>query len=309
MHVLITGGAGFIGSHVAQKYVHEKHKVTIVDSLDMGFEENIPSRAHFIREDITNEGWTRHLPDDITHVIHLAAQSSGEISFEDPMYDVKTNTVATLELLRWSLEQGVEKFVFASSMSVYGNVEDEPIGENHKINPYSFYGVGKVAGENYIRIFSELGLNSVVLRLFNVYGPGQNMNNMRQGMLSIYLAYIAKGLPITVKGSTERYRDFVYIEDVVNAICLSVQSSLSFDVFNVCTGVKTTVAEALDIIVRKSGFNDYPISIADGTPRDQFGIFGSYKKIQNLLGWVPKYNLESGLNETISWIRDKNPHS
>jgi UDP-glucose 4-epimerase len=309
MHVLITGGAGFIGSHVAQKYVHEKHKVTIVDSLDMGFEENIPSRAHFIREDITNEGWTRHLPDDITHVIHLAAQSSGEISFEDPMYDVKTNTVATLELLRWSLDQGVEKFVFASSMSVYGNVEDEPIGENHKINPYSFYGVGKVAGENYIRIFSELGLNSVVLRLFNVYGPGQNMNNMRQGMLSIYLAYIAKGLPITVKGSTERYRDFVYIEDVVNAICLSVQSSLSFDVFNVCTGVKTTVAEALDIIVRKSGFNDYPISIADGTPRDQFGIFGSYKKIQNLLGWVPKYNLESGLNETISWIRDKNPHS
>ena len=309
MHVLITGGAGFIGSHVAQEYVNEKHEVTIVDSLEKGFEENIPSRAHFIREDITSDGWTRRLPGDITHVIHLAAQSSGEISFEDPIYDVKTNTVATLELLKWSLDQGVEKFIFASSMSVYGNVEDKPIGEKHKINPCSFYGVGKVAGENYIRIFSELGLKSVILRLFNVYGPGQNMNNMRQGMLSIYLAYITKGLPITVKGSTERYRDFVYIEDVVNAICLSVQSSLSFDVFNVCTGVKTTVAEALDIIVRKSGFNDYPISIADGTPRDQFGIFGSYKKIQNLLGWVPKYNLESGLNETISWISDKNPHS
>ena len=309
MHVLITGGAGFIGSHVAHTYVNEKHEVTIVDSLEKGFEKNIPSRAHFIREDITSDGWTRRLPDDITHVIHLAAQSSGEISFEDPIYDVKTNTVATLELLKWSLDQGVEKFVFASSMSVYGNVEDEPIGENHKINPCSFYGVGKVAGENYVRIFSELGLNSVVLRLFNVYGPGQNMNNMRQGMLSIYLAYIAKGLPITVKGSAERYRDFVYIEDVVNAIFLSVQSSLSFDVFNVCAGVKTTVAEALDIIVRKSGFNDYPISIVDGTPRDQFGIFGSYKKIQNLLGWVPKYNLESGLSETISWIRDKNPHS
>lgn len=303
MHILITGGAGFIGSHVAHHYVNEKHKVTVVDNFDKGSKENIPDGAQFIKEDISIDGWTRRLPDDVTHVIHLAAQSSGEVSFEDPVYDVRTNTVATLELLKWSLDQGIKKFIFASSMNVYGNVEDKPIDENNEVNPCSFYGVGKVAGESYVKIFSELGLNSIVLRLFNVYGPGQNMRNLKQGMLSIYLAYMAKGEPITVKGSTDRFRDFVYIEDVVSAICLSLQSSSSFDIFNVCSGVRTTVGELLNRIVKNFGFNEYPIEVVGGTPRDQFGIYGSFSKIKESLGWMPTHDVEKGLGKMISWVR------
>ena len=192
MHVLITGGAGFIGSHLAFFYLNKKISVTVVDNLSTGFEENIPSGAHFIRQDITEAGWTSLLSKDIDYVIHLAAQSSGEISFEDPLYDVRTNTVGTLELLKWSHENRIKKFIFASSMNVYGNVQDELIVEESLTNPTSFYAVGKVASENYIKIFSELGLDSVVLRLFNVYGVGQNMENMKQGMVSIYCAYVKK---------------------------------------------------------------------------------------------------------------------
>jgi len=275
MHILITGGAGFIGSHLAKYYIsiNSKNKVTIVDNLSTGIRENVPLKANFINIDVTEEGWTRILPDTITHVLHLAAQSSGEVSFEDPLYDVNTNTVATLELLDWSLKNQVKKFIFASSMNVYGSVKDEAIDEEYPNNPYSFYAVGKVASENYIKIFSELGLESIVLRLFNVYGPGQNMKNMKQGMLSIYSAYVANNDTVIVKGSEDRFRDFVYIDDVVEAFDLALNSSIKYDTFNVCTGIRTTVKEVLHKIFNTFGYDNYPYKLYKGTPRDQFGIY------------------------------------
>ena len=306
MHVLITGGAGFIGSHLAFFYLNKKISVTVVDNLSTGFEENIPSGAHFIRQDITEAGWTSLLSKDIDYVIHLAAQSSGEISFEDPLYDVRTNTVGTLELLKWSHENRIKKFIFASSMNVYGNVQDELIVEESLTNPTSFYAVGKVASENYIKIFSELGLDSVGLRLFNVYGVGQNMENMKQGMVSIYCAYVKKNEPVIVKGSEERFRDFVYIDDVVDAFNLALESHLNFDIFNVCTGVRTTVKEVLDKIFKSFSYSEYPYELQSGTPRDQFGIYGSYKKINKALGWSPKHDLKVGLDKMVTWLRDKN---
>jgi UDP-glucose 4-epimerase len=303
MHILITGGAGFIGAHLASRCLRKNYRVTIIDNLSNSSKENVPEGAGFILQDITENDWTKQIPNDVTHVAHLAAQSSGEVSFEDPLYDVKTNTVATLELLKWSLEHKIKKFVFASSMNVYGNVPDEPITEKTSSNPQSFYGVGKVASENYLKIFSDLGLDSVIVRFFNVYGPGQNMENLKQGMVSIYCAYVAKMESVIVKGDEERFRDFLYIDDAVDAIESSLHSDIKFDKFNICTGIRTTVKELLQEIFTAFDRQDCSYGIKEGTPRDQFGIYGSYDKINKQLGWSPKYELKEGLNKMVSWIK------
>ena len=222
MHALVTGGAGFIGSHLANKLLTQGARVTIVDNLSTGVESNIPTKSNFILLDLTNNNFIKKMPKTITHVFHLAAQSSGEISFEKPRYDIDINAVSTLELLKWSLNNNVRKFVFTSSMNVYGYVKDELIDESQPPSPESFYAVGKIASENYIKIFSDLGLNATILRLFNVYGPGQNLDNLKQGMLSIYIAYILKNEPVIVKGSLDRFRDFVFIDDVIASIIKTI---------------------------------------------------------------------------------------
>ena len=197
---------------------------------------NILSKNDFINLDLSKSSSLDIIPKSVTHVFHCAAQSSGEVSFENPRYDVLTNAVATLDLLDWSLKNSVKKFIFTSSMNVYGEVPKIHIDENQITAPESFYGIAKVASENYCKIFSDMGLNCTVLRLFNTFGPGQNMNNMKQGMLSIYISYLLQDKPILVKGSLNRFRDFVYIEDVISSIIKVIDYQESFDIFNVCSG-------------------------------------------------------------------------
>ena len=303
MHALVTGGAGFIGSHLANKLLKLGAKVTVVDNLSTGSKSNIPSKCDFIYLDLTENNFVSKLPITTTHVFHLAAQSSGEISFEDPRYDIEINTVSTLELLKWSLNHNVKKFIYTSSMNVYGYVKDEPIKETQSIAPESFYAVGKVASENYIKIFSDLGLKTTILRLFNVYGPGQNMENLKQGMLSIFLAYIIKNEPVVVKGSLERFRDFVYIDDVITFIMKSIDHKKPFEVLNGCTGIRTTVKKALDTIFEVFNLTNYPIIESDGTPRDQFGIYGSNEKAEKLLDWKYQISLDNGLTKLNKFIK------
>ena len=303
MHALVTGGAGFIGSHLANKLLKLGAKVTVVDNLSTGSKSNIPSKCDFIYLDLTENNFVSKLPITTTHVFHLAAQSSGEISFENPRYDIEINTVSTLELLKWSLSHNVKKFIYTSSMNVYGYVKDEPIKETQSIAPESFYAVGKIASENYIKIFSDLGLKTTILRLFNVYGPGQNMENLKQGMLSIFLAYIIKNEPVVVKGSLERFRDFIYIDDVISAIEKSIHFSQKYDVFNICTGIRTTVQEALDKLFIAFNLSNYQIIESDGTPRDQFGIYGNIHKSEKLLDWKYQISLDNGLTKLNKFIK------
>jgi UDP-glucose 4-epimerase len=305
MHALVTGGAGFIGSHLAKKLIDEGAIVTVIDNLSTGYECNIPSNCDFINLDLTDSDFLKKMPESISHVFHLAAQSSGEISYENPSYDLKINAMSTLELLKWSLEQKVEKFLYTSSMNVYGNVEDKPITEQQIVAPESFYAVGKVASENYLKIFFDIGLNTTVLRLFNVYGPGQNLENLKQGMLSIYIAYILKNEPIIVKGSLNRFRDFVYIDDVISSILSAINYNSQFDIFNICTGIRTTVNEALDSILKVFKKKDYRIYENDGTPRDQFGIYGDNRKAKSLLNWQNKTSLEKGLTQIFEALKER----
>ena len=166
--------------------------------------------------------------------------------------DLKKNTVSTLNLIRYGMENSIERLVYASSMSVYGAVQDEPVDENHSCLPLSCYGIGKLAAENYLRVHLKK-LPFVSLRMFNVYGPGQDLSNLRQGMVSIYLAQALENGKIEVKGSTERFRDFIFIDDVVEIwFKAATFPSALMQNFNVGTGIKTTVKDILVVDQRKA---------------------------------------------------------
>ena len=185
--ILITGVAGFIGSHIANRFSNENWEVFGVDDLSSGRKENIPKGINYIHGDLSDKEAIQELPANCDLILHLAGQSSGEISFDDPIADLNKNTTSTLNLIRYGIKKKVSRFLYASSMSVYGDVPDEPISEDYGCSPLSCYGVGKLAAENYLRIYQHQ-LPYVALRMFNVYGPGQDMKNLRQGMVSIYLA-------------------------------------------------------------------------------------------------------------------------
>ena len=304
---LITGGAGFIGSHLAKRLIEEGWRVFVVDNLSTGFRSNLPPAVDFIELDISQANFIDHLPKEhFDTVFHLAAQSSGEISFEAPAYDLKTNTLATLLLLKWCNATGIKRFVHTSSMSAYGDQETQPVTEAAPLHPKSFYGVGKVASEYYCEIFAKQGLLVTTLRLFNVYGPGQNMLNLKQGMVSIYMAYIAKGAPIVVKGSMNRFRDFVYIDDVVEAYMKCLDKETTYGrCFNVGSGIKTTVDELIHKELEAFGYNpaSYPITQETQTPGDVFGIYADILSFKTAAEWQPQVKLHDGLKTMSAWVQ------
>lgn len=306
MKILITGGAGFIGSWLCQALLASGHEVIVVDNLSTGSRENVPDGARFIELDISIEKNLLKLPKGVDLVYHLASQASGQVSCEDPLYDSKNNAIGTLAILRWAKETGVDKFIFTSTMGVYADgLLERPTREDDRLNPQSFYGVHKLASEGYVRIYSEEGLRATTLRLFNVYGPGQNMDNLKQGMVSIYMAYVAKGLPVEVKGALDRFRDFVYIDDVVDALLRAQSSKADGKTYNVATGRRMTVRQVLNAVIDSFGhnLNAYPISLLDPTPRDYFGIYGANDLIHGDLGWTPGVKFEEGVKNMAAWVR------
>jgi UDP-glucose 4-epimerase len=299
---LVTGGAGFIGAAVAQRLLAAGHEVVLIDNLTTGFRENVPSGAVFIDGDCHDELLYQRLPQrKYAAIYHIAGQSSGEISFDNPVYDLQTNAQSTLLLLKFALQSGCTRFLYASTMSVYGQQPDAPVVETAPAMPQSFYGVGKLASEHYLRIYRQYGVESACLRLFNVYGPGQNMENLRQGMVSIYLAHALKNRHIHVKGSADRFRDFVYIDDVVDAfLALEKAGPGSSPVYNVGTGVKTTVLDLVNRIVALLPF-EVTVKYEGSTPGDMFGITGDCAKIRRDIGWSASVPLEDGLRRMVTW--------
>jgi len=305
----VTGGAGFIGSHLSRKLIENGWEVIVIDNLSTGFKENIPKEAEFIELDLSKDNFLRNLPaEGVDTIFHLAAQTSGEISYDDPVYDLKTNCLSTVLLSQWCIEKKVRKFVYTSSMSVYGDIADLPVSENIFPKPKSFYGIGKLASEHYLKVYGSKGLDYTALRLFNVYGPGQNLDNLRQGMVSIFMSFVAHNKEITVKGSRDRFRDFVYIDDVINALIAVVNDpKASGEIYNIGTGKKTTVEELLENIIEAFGheIKTYPINYTKGTPGDQFGIYSDSSKINKKLGWGSKIELKEGIYKMADWAKKK----
>ena len=186
-------------------------------------------------------------------------------------------------------------------MSVYGDHNPPACDENTELCPKSFYAVGKIASEQYLRIYAQqFGMACTALRLFNTYGIGQNMKNLRQGMASIYLAMAINDKKISIKGSKDRFRDFVYIDDVVNAFLKALERESGYDCYNVSTGCATTVQRVVEIIKEHLPY-EVDVEYLTGTPGDQFGIYGMNRKIKENLGWIPTTDFETGMRKMINW--------
>lgn len=293
--ILVTGGAGFIGSKICKRFIDKNYEVFTIDNLSTGKKSNIPEGVIFFKGNCQDIEIIKKLfKFNFDAIFHIAGQSSGEISFDNPVYDLESNTTSTLNLLELAKKINCKKFFYASSMSVYGN-KISSTTEKAMLSPNSFYGVGKFASEHYLRLFSKRGVNCTSFRMFNVYGPGQNLENLRQGMVSIFISQAHNNNKIIIKGSLKRYRDFIYIDDVVNAFEISYLKDLAgYNCYNLCTNKKTSVGELIKKI--KQYFNpDLKIEVNGSTDGDINGIVGDNSKIKKELNWIPKVNLKDGI--------------
>jgi UDP-glucose 4-epimerase len=301
MQVLVSGTGGFIGSHVAQRLLSDGHRVFGVDDFSNGKPGNIPDGVEFLCHDLADPDVVEKLPGEVNVILHLAGQSSGEKSFDDPARDLRSNVDSTLNLIRYGIERNARRLVYASSMSVYGATTDEPIAENHACGPLSCYGVSKLAAERYLSAFQEQ-LPFVAFRIFNVYGSGQKMEDLRQGMASIFLAQALDTGRVTVKGDLDRFRDLIYIDDVVEAwVRAMTEPKAENQVINLGTGHRTTVKELLVQIQRHVEGMSWHVE--GGTTGDQSGIYADNAKLSRLLGLNTFVKLAAGIEQFVKATR------
>ena len=304
---IVTGTAGFVGAAVAAALLARGHAVVGIDNLSNGFSRNIPEGSEFFQADCQDAGLYERLPEGgYDAVFHFAGQSSGEISFDDPACDLRTNTESTLHLLHFCRKRGCRRFIYASSMSVYGQQPNDPVQEDASTFPLSFYGVGKLASEHYLRLYEQFGISSTALRLFNIYGPGQNMANLRQGMVSIFMAMMVNDGHIHVKGTPNRFRDFVYIDDVVAAClaCLDHPQS-GGRALNIGGSGRVQVGE---LVEKLCALSREPVTVeySGCTAGDMFGIHADLSLAAKYLGYEPEVSLNEGLRRMYDWfIKEK----
>ena len=301
-HILVTGGAGFIGSHLARRLVAQGLQVTVVDDLSNGFVANMPPQVDFIQADLTREETMDQLAGvPFEAVMHLAAQSSGDASFDAPLVDMRSHIHATLLLLRLCRDKGVGRFLYASSSTIYGGAPKMPVDEACPASPRSFYAAGKIGGEAYVNLFATLGLATTIFRMPNVYSPGQNLENKNQGMVSIYLAYLLEGRPIVVKGARERFRDFIHVADVARAWQAALAApQAAGKTYNLGSGVSATVGEVVDLLRQACGSSDHPVTWAGGTRGDQTGMVLDITRIRNDLHLPPCLSLQAGIMDMVA---------
>ncbi len=291
--VLVSGAAGFIGSKICQKLLQKKYDVIGIDNFSTGKVKNIPKDIKFIKMDLSRNLLKKKIPKcDV--IFHLAGQSSGEKSFDSPIKDLDMNTKTTLNLINYGLKNKCKKIIYASSMSVYGNSSNKQFNENSTLNPLSCYGVSKLCSEAYLKVFSNL-LPYTIFRMFNVYGIGQDMGDLRQGMVSIYLSQALKNNKIIVKGSLKRKRDFIHIDDVVNIWVKSIKSKKINQIYNLGSGKNMEVSQLIKKIIKLTG--DKKIIQMPGTKGDQYISITDNKKIKKDLKYKKFIDINEGLKK------------
>jgi len=304
LKVLITGGAGFIGSNVADGLLEKKHKVVIVDDLSNGKKENIPGKARFYRCDIRSKklsGIFKAEKPEI--VIHNAAQLSVRVSVENPLMDADINVIGGLNVIQACHTHNVNKIIFASSGgTVYGEQKYFPADEEHPTRPISPYGVAKLATENYLYYFYKTyGLKYISLRYGNIYGPRQDPYG-EAGVVAIFSSKIIKESSPIINGDGLQTRDYVYVGDVVDVNIRAIESDFTGSL-NIGTGKETTVMELFKILREvsgESGIEEVHGPAREGEQRRSQLSYGLAKKI---LGWQPEITLEEGLKSTYNWFK------
>lgn len=303
MKILVTGGAGFIGSHIVDAYIREGHTVVVVDDLSSGRQENLHPEAVFYRLDIRDTKVEQVFRDHAIDVVnHHAAQMDVRRSVADPQFDAGVNVLGGLNLFEGARKHGVEKFIFSSTGgAIYGEQDYFPADEEHPTRPLSPYGISKLSTEKYLFFYKETyGTQFVVLRYANVYGPRQNPHG-EAGVVAIFAAKLLKGEQAVINGDGKQTRDYTYVGDVVRANVLALHAKHS-DTFNVGTGVETDV----NVLFRKLAEVLNPSAPENHGPAksgEQKRSVISFKKIQREFGWSPTVPLEEGLRLTAEYFR------
>ena len=298
--IVVTGGAGFIGSHIAEE-LSKDNEVVVIDNLHSGRVENVPENVKFIQADIRDYESIAKIMSQADYVFHEAALVSVVESVEKPVLTEEINVLGTLNILR-ALSEGHGKLIFASSAAVYGDNQNLPLKEEEKPMPLSPYGVTKVSGEYYCKIFYELyGVPAVALRYFNVFGERQGYNQYA-GVISIFINRALKNEPLIIFGDGKQTRDFIYVKDVVKAnVLVAEKKRANGEVFNVARGERTTILELAMKIIDATNSSS-PIIFDKPRPGDIKHSQADISKIKKL-GFKPEYSLEEGLLRTVEWYR------
>src|SRR5215212_6166407 len=302
MRVLLSGGGGFIGSHVAKALLGCHHEVAIVDDLSSGKRENIPEGAHLYEADIRS-GCAEVFEDfEPEALCHQAAQMDVRRSVKEPDFDADVNVLGTVRLLQACAERGVGKVVFASSGgAIYGEQQRFPAAEDHSQYPISPYGVSKLAGERYLNYYrAQYGLRHVALRYANVYGPRQDPHG-EAGVVAIFCGNLASGRPSTINGDGEQTRDYVYVGDVARANVLALENEAPSGAYNVGTGLETSVNRLYELLRETSGKDLLP-RYGPAKPGEQLRSSVDPVLAGRAMGWHPEVNLASGLEETLGFF-------
>jgi len=304
MRILVTGGAGFIGSHVVEAYLAAGHEVLVVDSLSSGKRGNLPSKARFEELDLRDKGLAGLCGKFRPQVVcHQAAQVDVRRSVADPVFDAEVNILGMLNLLDAARAGGATKFVFASSGgAIYGEQAVFPAPETHPQSPCSPYGVSKLAGEKYLGYYRQVyGLPFVALRYANVYGPRQDPFG-EAGVVAIFASKLLRGEQPVINGDGLQTRDYVFVADVARANLLALRPEVS-GAFNIATGRETTVVELFQELRRLIG-SECPEAHGPAKAGEQRRSVLDARLAAGRLGWRPEVDLSQGLAQTVAWFRE-----
>ena len=302
----VTGGAGFIGSHLVDEVLRRGHTVRVVDNLSTGRRENLPAsdRIEVIEGDISDPAVARRAAAGAAVVLHQAAIPSVPRSIEDPAASHRANVDGTLQILLAARDAGVKRVVFAGSSSVYGNAAVLPKREDMRPHPLSPYALQKLVGEEYCRLFTELyGLETVVTRYFNVFGPRQNPGSPYSGVISLFIDAMLAGKSPRIHGDGEQTRDFTYVDDVVQGVLLAAERpGVSGRVLNVAAGGRVSL---LDLVRALQAILQTTVDPILGPPRagDVRDSEADISEARRLLGFAPGTAFADGLRHTVAWFR------
>lgn len=303
MNIIVTGGAGFIGSNIADELILDGNRVVIIDNLEHGKREYLNSKAEFFECDILSQNINsifEKVKPDI--VIHHAAQISVGKSCKNPIKDANTNIVGSINILESCKNNNVKKIIYPASAAIFGEPKYFPIDEKHPLNMLSPYGVSKHTVEHYLEVYYHLyGINYNSLRYSNVYGPRQDSTG-EGGVVSIFCENMIKGITPTIYGDGNQTRDFVYVKDVVEANKLCIISKNN-GIYNVCTNTQTSVNELYKLIKNEINYNGEVIHKPERM-EDIKHSYMTYEKINKELGWQPQINIMDAIKNTIDYYRN-----
>jgi len=310
--ILVTGGAGFIGSNLVDRLIDLRYRVVVIDNESTGLRRNVSRYATYILGDVRN-------PDDVERafelgvdaVFHIAGQASNIRSFDNPSEDLSTNVVGTLNILQACMRHKVPRLLFASSMTVYGHPDGIPVQETEIPRPISYYGITKYAAERYVlataaRTDLDFDFNATAFRMFNVYGERQRLDNPYQGVLGFFMGCVLRKDTITIHSDGEQTRDFVYIGDVVDAWLAAMDNTASHgQVMNLGFGQAISINRLVDEVLSAAEYSrdNYPIKYTPRRPGDQRHMTADISRARQLLGWIPRVSLHEGLVRTMEWAR------